>query len=84
MRRDNCYAENGTRVDSIPWNKLQNDFELPYCIDFSPSPYRGNSSVYLCVCGIRPNIIYFHAKVLKYNLRHIIIMFPAFAEVDKT
>lgn len=80
MRKDNCYAEYDIRVDSVPWNKLQNDFELPYCIDFSTSPYRGNSSVF--VCGIRPNIIYFHAKVLKYNRRNIIIMFPAFAEVD--
>jgi len=33
-----------------------------------------------CVCGIRPNIIYFHAKVQKYNRRNIIIMFPAFAD----
>jgi len=72
VRKDNCYAENGTRVDSIPWNKLQNDFELPYRIDFGTSPYRGNSSV----CGIRPNINLL-AKLLKYN-HNIIIMFIAF------
>lgn len=53
VRRDNCYAENGTRVESVPWNKLQNDFELPYCIDFSTSPYRGNLSVYVCVVFVR-------------------------------